>query len=101
MIAKFNEVEAHELAHTGATPKTRAASVTKNISPTYSPEILGRDFNWLEILEWMEGGSLATNTFIQLKSKLSVFGEYVGLVFLAKPPDVALVMIEVCILLNW
>jgi hypothetical protein len=36
------------LPYTGATPKTMAAPVTKNISPTYSPEIPGWDFSWLE-----------------------------------------------------
>ena len=39
------------ICDTGATPKTPAAPVTKNISPTYTPEIQGWDFSWLE-----EGG---------------------------------------------
>ena len=38
---------------TGATPKTPAAPVTKNINPMYSPEIHGWDFSWLELLEWL------------------------------------------------
>ena len=78
--------------HIGATPKTLAAPVTKNMSPTYSPEIQGWDFNWLELLEWLEeGGSLATNNSNQLKSQPCIFGEYIRLMFLAGPPGVALV----------
>ena len=79
-------------SHTRATPKTQAAPITKNISPTYSPEMQGYNFSWLELLEWLEeGGSLATNISSQLKSQPYISGEYVGLMFLIGPPGVALV----------
>ena len=42
--------------HTRATPKIPEAPVTKKPSPTYSPEIQGWDFRWLELLEWLEAG---------------------------------------------
>ena len=57
-----------------ATPKTPATPVTKNISPTHSPEIQGWDFNWLELLEWLEeGGSLATNNSSKLRSRPALY----------------------------
>ena len=65
-------------SHTWATPKTPATQVTKNINPTYSPEMYGWDFSWLELLEW-------------LKSQPCISEEYVGLMFLVGPPGVALV----------
>ena len=51
-------------SHTGATPKPPAAPVTKNIGPTYSPEIQGWDFSWLELLGWLKEG-VACNQQLQ------------------------------------
>ena len=56
---------------------------TKNTSPTYSPEIQGWDFRWLELL--VAGYPLSSShssSSSQLKSQPCISGEYVGLVFL-------------------
>ena len=64
--------------HTRATPKTPAAPVARNTSPTYSPEIQGWDFRW-------------DFSSSHLKSHPCISGECIGLVFLARPSGVALV----------
>ena len=83
----------HLIIHGVATPRTPTAPVTKNIMPMYSPEIQSWDFNMLELLEQVEeGGSLATNNSSQLILQPCISREYVGLMFLAGPPGVALVL---------
>jgi hypothetical protein len=54
----FNPVIAQ--SHTGATPKNPTAPVTKNISPTYSPEkyMAGISVGWRYWSSWKKGGSL-------------------------------------------
>ena len=61
--------------------------------PMYSPQIQSWDFSRLELLEQVEeGGSLATNNSSQLILQPCISREYVGLMFLAGPPGVALVL---------
>ena len=64
---------------------TRATPVgpTRNTSPTYSPEIQGWDFRWLELLvASYPPSSSHSSSSNQLKSQPCISGEYVGLVFL-------------------
>ena len=62
--------------------KATLGGPTKNISLTYSPEILGWDFNWLELLvAGYPPSSTHSNSSSQLKSQLCIFREYVGLMF--------------------
>ena len=58
----------------------------KNISPTYSPEIHGWDFSWLELLVAMLPLLPVTLVVVpimcfQLKFQPCISGEYVGLLF--------------------
>ena len=55
-MAELEERDIQGESNTRATPKTPWAPVTKNTSPTYSPEIHGWDFSWLGLLEWLEEG---------------------------------------------
>ena len=65
--------------HTRATPGGPA----KNTSPTYSPEIQGWDFRWLELLVAGYPPSFShSSSSSQLKSQACISREYVGLVFL-------------------
>ena len=67
--------------HTRATPVGPA----RNTSLTYSLEIQGWDFRWLELLVagYRPSSSHSSSSSIHLKSHPCIYGEYVGLVFLA------------------
>ena len=66
--------------HTRATP----GGADRNTSPTYSPEIHGWDFRWLELLvASYPPSSSHSNSSCHLKSQPCISEEYVGLVFLA------------------
>ena len=67
------------LSHIRATP----GGQPKNINPTYSPEIGGWDFSWLELLvARLPPSSNHSSSSSQLKSQPYISGEYVGLMFL-------------------
>ena len=65
--------------HTKVTP----GGLAKNINPTYSPEIQGWDFSWLDLLvARLPLSSNHSSSSSQLKSQPCISGEYVGLMFL-------------------
>ena len=70
----------------GSDTRATPGSLAKNISLTYSPEIHGWDSSWLELLvARLPPSSNHSSSSSQLKFQPYISGEYIGLMFLARP----------------